>query len=79
VLGPDGQESTATSYEDDGRVKRQGARFRVFEYDPDRTLLDVTTRAPAAAAVRRPTTATVSPSATSDRPSAGPAATTRVS
>ena len=36
----DGQESTVTSYKHGGRVKRQGARFRVFEYDqdPDGTL-----------------------------------------
>ena len=30
-----GSESPVTSYKDNGRVKRQAARFRVFEYDQE--------------------------------------------
>ena len=36
-IGADGVEGLLTSYKEDGRVKRQAARFRVFAYDQDPT------------------------------------------
>jgi hypothetical protein len=34
-IAADGTETAVTTYKEDGRVKRQAARFRVFEYDED--------------------------------------------
>lgn len=34
-IGADGTETPVTAYKEDGRIKRQAARFRVFEYDED--------------------------------------------
>jgi hypothetical protein len=34
-LGANGSETPVTAYKEDGRIKRQAARFRVFEYDED--------------------------------------------
>jgi hypothetical protein len=34
-ISSDGTESPVTAYKEDGRIKRQAARFRVFEYDED--------------------------------------------
>src|SRR3954452_20014075 len=34
-IGADGTESVLTAYKTDGQVKRQAARFRVFEYEQD--------------------------------------------
>lgn len=34
-IGPGGAETTVTAYKKDGRIKRQAARFRVFEYEQD--------------------------------------------